>query len=240
MTTLPIPICESLLSKKDAERLFNIGASIDHAMYARQVFRTETEMRISVLDAVHFPTPGSRYWQAIREQCGMVGELSRLFFDERRLQIRRRRAVQAQADAEARGDAIGFDEAQIDIDECDLQQRTMALEAKDRVREIMLWEELKQEQIAADPTFDRDDVNSHQLVSYTKQFILRAEMSDASKMSGGELDNLMGQLRSGVALAVKKGVIKQVLDGLPANAAKQTEKVIKHFTVGPIAAGRLN
>ena len=33
-----------------------------------QIYRTETEMRYSVLNDGRFPTKASKYWQAVREQ----------------------------------------------------------------------------------------------------------------------------------------------------------------------------
>ena len=45
----------------------------------------------------------------------------------------------------------------------------MRLQAHDRVREINLWEELKQEQMAKDD-FDINDVDKHQRESYRKRW----------------------------------------------------------------------
>lgn len=216
--TLPVPICDSLLTAEDSATLYGMGDSIAHAMRVRQIHRTETEMRISVLDAIHYPTPASRYFQAVREQCVMVGEMTRLFFDMRKANLARKRAQAVIEDPNA--SAFDKEEAQITVDEFDLNEQFRKLEAADRAREIRLWETIKNEQIETDPTFDRDNVDSHQLVSYTVRFILRAQISDASKMTGGELDNLLGQLRAGVALAQKRGVMPTVLSQLSPDAAE--------------------
>lgn len=230
---LPVPIGTTLLAPADATALGAIDASLTHTYAVRQIRRTETEMRISVLDAIHFPTPASRYWQAIREQCVELEQAAVLDFEKRRNDIKLIRARMALAHALDHGDDLTASEHQIDVDQCLWNDAAMRQVAADRVREILLWEKIKDEQIAADPTFDRDDADTHQLVSYTKQFILRASIADQSKMTGGELDNLIGQLRAGVARAVEKGVIKTVLAGLPKNAADLTEKQIKHFATPP-------
>ena len=47
------------------------------------MFRTETEMRISVLNDLKHPTPGAKYWQAVREQNVFFEQMIFLSFDYR-------------------------------------------------------------------------------------------------------------------------------------------------------------
>lgn len=210
---LPVPVCDGLLRRASSAAIRGIAPELAHAMRTRQIHRTETEMRCSVLDAVHFPTHAARYWQSVREQCVMLAECTRLFFDQRRLLLRRARnewLLRWFGWFPFMGEAL-----RIELDESIVREQFMRQEAEDRVREILLWEKIKAEETAADPTFDRENVDTHQLISYTKMFALRAAHSDAERMSGGELDNLLGQLRASVALAEERGVLPQVLEGLP-------------------------
>ena len=50
----------------------------------RQVFRTETEMRLSVLNEGKHPTAASKYWQAVREQSVFFDNVMVLSFEYRR------------------------------------------------------------------------------------------------------------------------------------------------------------
>lgn len=212
MKQLPVPISELILTPTDAERLDGIHEALGHAYACRQIGRTETEMRISVLSDVWFPTPAAKYWQCVREECVQAEQLALHSLEARRNQVAllraRRRLEQARDELDVR-------DAQIDIDQCLWNDAGLRQKAADRVREIILWEQLKAEQVAADPTFDRDDVNTHQLVSYTRQFIIRANHADPSKLNSGELDNLIGQFRTGVRRAIEMGVLNDVVKGLP-------------------------
>ena len=47
----------------------------------KQIFRTETEARISVLQDAKYPTLSSKYWQCVREQSVFLENLMSLSFD---------------------------------------------------------------------------------------------------------------------------------------------------------------
>ena len=46
-----------------------------------QVFRTDTEARMSVLNDIKFPTPASKYYQSLREMNVHQCELANLIYD---------------------------------------------------------------------------------------------------------------------------------------------------------------
>ena len=50
----------------------------------KQVFRTETEMRFSVLSDNKYPTRAAKYWQCVREQNTHFENLMHLSFDARK------------------------------------------------------------------------------------------------------------------------------------------------------------
>ena len=53
----------------------------------KQVFRTETEMRMSVLQDMKYPTKAAKHWQ-VREQNVFLENLMSLSFDCRRMKLK--------------------------------------------------------------------------------------------------------------------------------------------------------
>jgi len=203
---LPVPVSSELLSPDVWSNLLAINPQLAKAYATNQIFRTETEARISVLNDLHFPTRAAKYWQSVREQCVMLEQLALLSFEWRRNELLIDRL------------SVEPDEAaQIDLDEALWKRANMQRVAADRAREVQMWEMLKREN--DDGTFSTDDVNAHQLVSYTTQFALRASHADAAKMGGGEMDNLVGQLNTAIARSKATGVWKSVKHHLPPQLA---------------------
>ena len=54
----------------------------------KQVFRTETEARFSVLQDNRYTTPAAKYWQCVREQATYIDNLMILSFEYRRNQAK--------------------------------------------------------------------------------------------------------------------------------------------------------
>ena len=178
MKTLPVNIEQALFPAECWETLVNLAPELSHAYAARQIFRTETEARVSVLDDIHYPTKASKYWQALREQMVMLEQLVLASFEYRRNEVQLRRL---RATLDTSQDEFEIDDAQINFDECLFKQAGMRTVAADRAREIGMWSMLKAE--LNDGSFDTDNVDSHQLVSYTTQFALRAAHANPATMS---------------------------------------------------------
>ena len=156
----------------------------------KQIFRTETEMRFSVLNDMKYPTPASKYWQCVREQNVYLENLMTLSFEYRRNEIKIKRLEKKLLTEE---DALKKELYQIDIDEKNFSKASMQLTARDRMREIKLWSKLKKE--ADDGTFDKEDVNTHQLESYHKIMINRKDTLTPGS-SQPEVFNVLGQLQT--------------------------------------------
>lgn len=216
---IPVPVEMDMLAHDDSSVLVRLGPNLAQAFKARQIFRTETEARVSVLNDLHFPTKASKYWQSVREQCVMLEQLALLSFEFRRNELALERAQEAAAAATTGRVRTS---SQIDIDECLFRRANMRTVAADRVREIVMWEKLKDEN--NDGSFNIDDVNEHQLVSYTVQFVQRALLLDKARITGGELDNLMGQLSTALSRADSVGALDKVLAELPAEGASLVRK----------------
>ena len=156
----------------------------------KQIFRTETEMRFSVLNDMKYPTKAAKYWQCVREQNVYLENLMSLSFDYRRTEVKLKRLKQK---LEEETDELKKELIQIDIDEKTYVKANMQLTAKDRMREIRLWSQLKKEN--DDGSFDKQDVNQHQLESYHKIMINRKNTL-TSGSSQPEVFNVLGQLQT--------------------------------------------
>ena len=168
----------------------------------KQIFRTETEMRFSVLNDLKYPTKASKYWQCVREQNVYLENLMSLSFEYRRDEVKLKRLEQKLKEEK---DPLKKELIQIDIDEKTYAKANMQLTAKDRMREIRLWSQLKKEN--DDGTFDKQDVNQHQLESYHKIMINRKDTLTAGS-SQPEVFNVLGQLQTIEHVKKEKGQLE--------------------------------
>ena len=185
------------LAAQEVTALQALSASLADSWGKRQVFRTETEARFSVLNDAAFPTKASKYWQAVREQTVMLDNLTIMSFDMRRNQLALKRAQTKLANA---SDALDSEDAQIEVDELLWKIASAEQVAKDRVREITMWEGFKRE--LDDGSFDSKHVDAHQKNSMMKQLSNRAQcLTDQSP--AGEILNIYGPLET-----LKKSVLE--------------------------------
>ena len=59
----------AVLKEEDAQSIVALREELTDTWTKKQIFRTETEMRVSVLNDGKHPTQASKYWQSVREQC---------------------------------------------------------------------------------------------------------------------------------------------------------------------------
>jgi len=185
-----VPSLNNLLDAEDVSKFRELTSELRDTWTKKQVFRTETEMRISVLQDAKYPTKASKYWQCVREQNVFLENLMTLSFDARRNEVKLKRLKQK---LETEKDPIKLELLQIDIDEKTYSVANMQLVARDRMREIKLWSTLKKE--FNDGSFDTKDVNRHQLDSYAIIMKNKAETL-TSGSSQPEVFNVLGQLQS--------------------------------------------
>jgi len=185
-----VPSLNNLLDAEDVSKFRELTSELRDTWTKKQVFRTETEMRISVLQDAKYPTKASKYWQCVREQNVFLENLMTLSFDARRNEVKLKRLKQK---LETEKDPIKLELLQIDIDEKTYSVANMQLVARDRMREIKLWSTLKKE--FNDGSFNTKDVNRHQLDSYAIIMKNKAETL-TSGSSQPEVFNVLGQLQS--------------------------------------------
>lgn len=208
------PVLE-MLKPSDANAIVELREELGDNWRKKQIFRTETEMRISVLNDAKHPTNASKYWQSVREQGAMFDALMGLTFDMRRSKIKRRRIEQDQKEAIAKGDDFTAEELQIDLDENLFGRANMEKTARDRVRELKLWSQIKKE--LDDGSFDTAYVNTHQAESYTHNLQNRVNSLNANSQPA-EIVNAAGPLETVKRLKTEDGKLRQfdgkVSDGM--------------------------
>jgi len=156
----------------------------------KQMFRTETEARFSVLQDNRYPTKAAKYWQCVREQSSYLDNLMALSFDYRRNEAKIK-WLEGKVDKEE--DEYKQTKYKIDLDEARFGKASMEKVAKHRMREIKMWSGLKKE--FNDGSFNDKDVNQHQLESYGLQYHEKAKNLNQNS-SESEIFNVMGQLQS--------------------------------------------
>jgi len=184
------PSLNNLLDPNDVKEFKEMTEELRDTWTKKQVFRTETEMRMSVLQDAKYPTKASKYWQCVREQNVFLENLMSLSFDARRNEVKLKRL---QEKLKTEEDPLKRELLQIDIDEKTYSVANMQLVARDRMREIKLWSTLKKE--FNDGSFDDKDVNTHQLDSYHLIMKNKAETLTTGS-SQPEVFNVLGQLQT--------------------------------------------
>ena len=180
----------NLLTTEDLSAFKGMVDELRDTWTKKQMFRTETEARFSVLQDNRYPTKAAKYWQCVREQSTYLDNLMTLSFDYRRNEAK---IKWLEGKIEKEEDEYKRTKYQIDIDECRFAKASMEKVARHRMREIKMWSKLKKE--FNDGSFNDKDVNQHQLESYGLQYAQKAKTLN-NNSSDTDIFNVMGQLDS--------------------------------------------
>ena len=195
-----------ILPADSLKELQAMREELEESFRRGQLFRTRTEMEVSVLNDLKFPTPDSKYWQAVREQNVMFENLVMLSYEYRKNLVEIKKL---QRDLANEKDELERELLQIEIDKKNFiainQRRTAAA----RLREIREWHEIKQ-QLKPKLECGLDNPDDHQLVSYTQRWV-RQYLALGEKGSPSERANLIGQLDMGLKECKKRGLLDRVL-----------------------------
>jgi len=184
------PHLNNLLEQEDLSDFKSMVDELRDTWNKKQMFRTETEARFSVLQDNRYPTKAAKYWQCVREQSSYLDNLMTLSFDYRRNEAK---IKWLETKIESEKDEYKLTKYQIDIDECRFAKASMEKVAKHRMREIKMWSGLKKE--FNDGSFNDKDVNQHQLESYGMQYAEKARQLTENS-SDTDKFNVLGQLQS--------------------------------------------
>jgi len=177
-----------ILDIKDVKEFKSLIPELKDTWKKKQVFRTETEMRFSVLSDNKYPNRASKYWQCVREQNTHFENLMHLSFDARKNDVEIDKLKEKITKEKNKLDKQLL---QIELEEKVYSKASMELVAKHRMREVATWSKLKKE--FDDGKFDKEDVNTHQAHSY----MLRLQHQKATLTPGSsqpEVFNVLGQL----------------------------------------------
>ena len=179
-----------ILDVEDVKEFKSLIPELKDTWKKKQVFRTETEMRFSVLSDNKYPTRAAKYWQCVREQNTHFENLMHLSFDARKNDVE---IEKLRTKIKKEKDKLEKQLLQIELEEKIYGKAGMELVAKHRMREVATWSKLKKE--FHDGSFDDRDVNTHQAQSYK----IRLEHQKATLTPGSsqpEVFNVLGQLNT--------------------------------------------
>ncbi len=192
-----------ILSEDEVKDFKAMGAELKDTWIKKQMFRTETEMRISVLNDLKHPTPGAKYWQAVREQNVFFEQMVFLSFDYRENDIEIKKLEKKLSEEK---DQFEKELAQIKLERKLFDKASMELTAKDRMRELRLWSQLKDELVKQDPNFDKENVDTHQKEALPKRLLKTFQFFDKAGDADGA-KNIAAQIMTAQRLE-KEGKLK--------------------------------
>ena len=178
----------NILDRQDVQQFKKLIPELKDTWRKKQMFRTETEMRFSVLSDNKYPTRAAKYWQSVREQNTHFENLMHLSFDARKNSVEIKKLEKK---IKQEKDPLEKQLLIIELEQKVYNQASMELVAKHRMREVATWSKLKKE--FHDGSFDDEDVNTHQADSY----MLRLQHQKATLTPGSsqpEVFNVLGQL----------------------------------------------
>ena len=180
-----------LLDKSQASEFKRMVPELQDTWAKKQMFRTETEMRFSVLSDNKYGTDAAKYWQSVREQNTHFENLMQLSFVYRKNDVQIEKLEHKIIDPNE--DKFEKKLAKIELEEKLYARANMELEAKARMREISTWSKLKKE--FHNESFDDKDVNTHQAESYMHQ-LEQKKLTLTQGSSQPEIFNIIGQLET--------------------------------------------
>ena len=188
----------TLLSQQDSKDYENLIEELRDNYKKDSLFRTEVEMRFSVLNDGRHPTRGSKYWQSVKEQKSHLLSLIELSFEYRIIKVEIKK-TQKQIDSEE--DELEKELLQIDLEKKLWGKRNMEFEGGHRMRELRSWSKIKKEL----------DDESHQLESYQKMYENKAK-SITPGTSQSEVFNIHSQLQTVGRILNEKKLEKEKKD----------------------------
>jgi len=184
-------ISSEVISPEDINKLDAIQDSLMLSVDTRTIWRTQVEAEVSVLNDLKYPTPAAKFHQAAKEQVVFFDNLHHLSFDYRRKLLDLEEIDQKIADAEP--GSIEARRLEIDREEAIYMLSVMQHEGRERVREIVMWEEIKQKCLKADPTIHPENKNADQLRGLALSYVRQLPAALKSTTDPASSNNIIGQ-----------------------------------------------
>ena len=199
------------LSDENVKKMEALREEVENAFMKQQVYRTEAQMRYSILDDNSFPTRAAKYWQCVREQASMYENLVWLSFEYRKDKIELEKTTELY---EKTSDKYEKQLLEIEIDKIKWRLKNSKRVGNDRAREIEAWSKLKKE--LDDGSFDTENVETDKLEAMYKSLLARAEVLTPHH-GPSEILNVHGPLDT-----IKKNIDMTMLD------AEHMKKSLSH------------
>ena len=199
------------LNNENAKKMEALREEVEDSYIKQQVYRTEAQMRYSVLNDNSFPTRAGKYWQCVREQASMYENLAWLSFEYRKDKIDLEKTKEI---LENTTDKYEKQYLQLEIEKLEWTLRNHERVGNDRVREIEAWSKLKKE--LDDGSFDTENVETNKLEDMYKSLVARADVL-APHHGPSEILNVHGPLDT-----IKKNIDMTMLD------AEHMKKSLSH------------
>ncbi len=205
-----------VLDPDEMGRLLDLADELKHAVATHTMYRTPTEALTSVLNHVKHPTPASKYHQAKLEQTVMFQNLMSLSFDYREAQI-----DLAETEEKMKcNKGFELERSKVKRDRLTYRLSWMRNEAKERLREIEMWSEIKTQLGAAAP-FDHDNKDTDELHGLTLRYLQELPAAcRAGKDVGGAI-NIIAQAATMLTECERRGI------SLPPKLVEHSKRLLK-------------
>ena len=190
-----------ILRESDIEGLNELQEELLDGFQHSQVFRTRYEMETSVLGDLKHPTADSKYWQSQREQQVMFSELVLLSYEYRKNIIE---IKQLERKLQAEEDDLEQELLRIEIEKKTFISKNQERTAKDRIREIREWHDIKQ-RLLPHMKAGIEDCGAHQIHSNTLRYL--NELSTITQATPpADRRNIESKALSAMRLCQEKGI----------------------------------
>lgn len=222
----PKDLAQGLLSQEQTRTLSKLLDEIREAEGNYVIWRTFTEAAFSVLNDVKFPTPASKYHQAIREQLVFYDQLVVLSFDFREKEIDLAETLEQLETAE------GHEKQRLEVKRDRLQYEIEGIkrQAKDRIRELEMWSGIKDQIVANSPDFDTRNKDTDELIALTIRFCREALLVEKSNCTDpGAIINIISQATSYLTECKRRGIVGQLPSECHKVLREQAHKKLGRF-----------
>jgi hypothetical protein len=213
----------NLLTPELTSTITALVPELGHVFKTQTVWRTETEIRCSVLNDMNFPDNASKYHQAKIEQLVFFEQLLHLSFEFRKLK-EDLNIIEAEAEEISykleNKDLKSFEikklnaelsKKQIEIEEKSFGIQHYQIQARERIREIEIWSRVKEE--LDDGSFDKDAKDTNQLISMSRRYIQEAwNAVNVGKNSDiSSFNNITAQFHTLLKECIQRGLFEEVM-----------------------------
>jgi hypothetical protein len=217
----------SLFSEAEKQCLIAVSENMEKAHQNSQVFRTDTEARMSVLNDIKFPTPASKYYQSLREMNVHQDQLVYLLYDyeDKKQDLKIIEADILELQSTLVDDLLVYvrmkTEAKIKKLKIELQKTIFSLKqtkrtAEGRKLEILQWDKILKElePLLIENNIPLDDPDAHQKISYFIRHIRQAQNMNPQADGIAEVNNLIGQIITNARIMKEAGLVDACLSAM--------------------------